>query len=72
MKKNDVKQLTAKQMKEYITKNAPEDKEWFKSVAFDEDGNYKHFEAKAAFIDRYFPEFKAQPKEKAGDIFKDW
>ena len=31
----DFKKLNLEQMVEYITKNAPEDKAWFKSVAFE-------------------------------------
>ena len=31
----DFKKLNQEQMVEYITKNAPEDKAWFKSVAFE-------------------------------------
>lgn len=30
------KKLTLEQMKEYIEKNAPQDKRWFKEVAFEE------------------------------------
>lgn len=32
----DFKKLTLEQMKEYIEKNAPQDKKWFKEVAFEE------------------------------------
>ena len=32
----DCKKLTLEQMKEYIEKNAPADKRWFKEVAFEE------------------------------------
>lgn len=72
MEELNLKKLTAAQMKDYIKKNAPEDKEWFLSVIYDENGKYQHLKAKNAFIDKYFPDSRPLPKDKASDIFKDW
>lgn len=68
------KQLTTEQMKEYIEKNAPADKAWFKSVAFDENGKYQHLIAKKAFAERYMPEIVPVAKAvvKKSDMFADW
>lgn len=69
------KKITAEDMKEYIDKNAPADKAWFKSVAFDENGKYQHLIAVRAFCDRYMPDIVPKAKEKkapASDIFANW
>lgn len=72
-------ELTVEQMKEYIEKNAPDDKAWFKKVAIgkreikDSEGNvkktikaYNHLKAKRAFCERYMPEIipVAKPKKE--------
>lgn len=81
------KTLTFEEMKEYIEKNAPQDKAWFKGVAFgnrvikDNDGNakktinvYSHLKAKKAFCERYMPEIVPVAKEKTSvtKILEDW
>lgn len=72
MTNDEIKKLSLEDMKKYIEKNAPKDKEWFKSIALDEKGNYHHFKAKSAFKNKYFPELKAEPKTKVGDKLKNW
>lgn len=62
-------------MVDYIKANAPEDKAWFKSIAFDETGKYQHLIAKKEFCQRYMPEIipVAKPKApKKSDAIKDW
>lgn len=73
--KFDYKKITAQDIFDYISENAPEDKKWFKSVAYDENGKYQHLVAKKAFAERYMPEIIPVAKEKktnASDLFKDW
>lgn len=72
--KLEYKKITAVDIFNYIEKNAPDDKEWFKSIAFDENGKYQHLIAKRAFAEKYMPEIipVAQEKTPASDIFKDW
>ena len=75
MEKVDFKKITAQYMKEYIEKNAPEDKAWFKSIAFDSNNKYQHLIAKRKFAEKYMPEIIpiAKPKEpKKSEMFKDW
>lgn len=80
--------LTFEEMKEYIEKNAPKDKAWFKQHAMgkreikDKDGNvkkvievYSHLKAKRAFCERYMPEIIpiAKPKkENKTKILENW
>lgn len=74
--------LTLEQMVEYIEKNAPTDKSWFKKVAYVEketrEGTkkvYSHLRAKKEFCRKYMPEIipVAKPqKPKASDLLKDW
>lgn len=68
------KKITFEDMKEYIEKNAAKDKEWFKNVAIDEEGNYQHFIAKKEFCARYMPEIIPVKKEKLtkADILAKW
>lgn len=69
------KKITAEDMKAYIEANAPQDKAWFKSVAFNEKGKYQHLIAVRAFCDRYMPEILPVAKEKkapVSDMFANW
>lgn len=79
-KEYDYKTLSIEEMVEYIEKNAPQDKAWFKKEAYDvvknKDGNvvkekngkdklkYSHLKAKRAFCKRYMPEIIPEKKEK--------
>lgn len=78
----DFKTLTLNEMVAYIEKNAPQDKAWFKKVAYDnrktKDGNkvvYSHLKAKREFCKKYMPEIIPVAKEKApkaSDILANW
>lgn len=62
-------------MIEYIETNAPQDKTWFKSIAFDEKGKYQHLKAVKEFCDRYMPDIVPKGKPKApnkSEKLKDW
>ena len=76
---NNYKKITFEDMVEYIEKNAPKDKSWFKenAMAIDKNGTYKynHLKAKKAFCEKYFPELIPQRKEQKPnktDILKNW
>lgn len=71
------KKATFQFMVDYIENGHWEDKEWFKSVALDKEGNYHHLKAKKAFFEKYFPEYlpkKTVIKEpvNAKDYLKNW
>lgn len=84
----DYNKLSFVEMKEYILKNAPKDKAWFKKIAIgtrkikDKNGNvtktievYNHLKAKKAFCERYMPDLipVAKPKrEKITKILDEW
>ena len=71
----DYKHITLADMKSYIEENAPQDKAWFKSVAFNAKGKYQHLSAVSEFCKRYMPEIipKAKPKEPNKSKFlEDW
>lgn len=79
VKKNAYKKLTFDEMVKFIEESAPEDKAWFKGVAFQtKDGiatdKYNHLNAKLEFCKRYAPELIPEKKEKKNktDILKDW
>lgn len=62
-------------MVKYIEENKPNDKAWFKSVAFDSKGKYSHFKARKAFCEKYMPEIipVAKPKApKASAMLENW
>lgn len=69
-------------MMSYIEKNAPQDKDWFKSVAIEiketEKGtkkSYKHFTARDEFCKRYMPEIIPVGKPKVpskAEILETW
>ena len=76
---NNYKKITFEDMVNYIEKEAPNDKKWFKGVAMslDKKGNlkYNHLKAKKAFCEKYMPELiptKKEPKTNKSDILKDW
>ena len=69
------KKITLNDMMKYIQENAPADKDWFKKVALDEEGNYQHLIAVREFCGRYMPELLpvAKPKPISGkQKLKDW
>ena len=59
----EYKKITLEMMMNYIIANAPEDKEWFKSVALI-DGKYRHLEARKAFCEKYMPDIIPVAKKK--------
>lgn len=67
-------EMTLDYMKSYIEKNAPQDKEWFKSVAIDSKGKYQHLIAKRAFCEKYMPDKlpKRQAKVNKSESLLDW
>lgn len=73
-KKLNYETMKFEDMKAYIEENAPNDKEWFKSVAIVK-GSYSHFKARKAFCEKYMPEIipvaKAKEPTKA-DILANW
>ncbi len=84
----DYKKITLDEMVNFIAKNAPDDKAWFKSMAFDKVkkmndnaeevivDKYNHLKANRAFCLRYAPELvpvsKKPVKPTAKEILKDW
>lgn len=75
--------LSLPEMMDYIEKNAPSDKAWFKKVAFKnkrtKDGVrpvYQHLVAKKAFCEKYMPEIipvkNTEVKEKKSDLLANW
>lgn len=68
------KKITAKDIKDYIETNYPQDKAWFKDVAFT-NGKYNHLKAVRAFCEKYAPDLIPVAKEKApkaSDMFANW
>lgn len=67
-------EMTFDYMVDYITKNAPKDKDWFKSVALDSKGKYQHLIAKREFCKRYMPDKLPTKKERVNksDFLKNW
>ena len=73
MEKFNFRTIKLEDMMSYIEKNAPQDKQWFKSIAIEiretKDGEekevYNHFNARQAFCERYMPEIipVSKPKE---------
>lgn len=73
------KTITFEEMADFIEKNHPEDKEWFKEVAFqDKNGKklekYNHLNAKLKFCEKYAPELipQAAPKNKVTKRLENW
>lgn len=82
--KEGFKKITLEEMKDFISAHYPEDKAWFKSIAFDtitkEDGTegtkYNHLKAKKAFCEKYNPDLipvaAAPKKPTAKELLEDW
>ena len=82
--KEGFKKITLEEMKDFISANYPNDKAWFKSIAFDtitkEDGTeekkYNHLKAKKAFCKKYNPDLipvaAAPKKPTAKELLEDW
>lgn len=80
----DYRTVTLDQMAEYIEQKAPQDKEWFKNVAFidkeTKEGTkkqYLHFTARKEFFERYMPELipvakKPKKETRAKEILENW
>lgn len=78
----DYKRMKLEDMMKYIEENVPQDKSWFKAIAFEDikhkDGTvektYSHLKARKAFCERYMPEIipVAKKKEKASDKLLNW
>ncbi len=74
------KTITLEEMVAYIEENAPEDKAWFKKIAYENktgetQEKYNHLNAKRKFCEKYAPEIipVAKPKEPPkSDLLKDW
>ena len=69
------KKITFEEMAEFIENNHPEDKAWFKKVAFqNKDGEevtkYNHLNAKLRFCEKYAPSLIPVAKEKKEPITK--
>lgn len=68
-KAESFKKISLDEMCDFIEKNYPEDKAWFKKVAYeDKDGNavkkYNHLNAVRKFCEKYAPELIPVAKEK--------
>lgn len=64
--------ITFADMKDYIEKNAPNDKEWFKSVAI-VNGVYNRAAAVREFQNRYkLPELMTKKKESVTALVANW
>lgn len=76
--KYDYKKITLSDMKNYIEQNAPQDKDWFKSVAIKKVNGkevYSHFIAREEFCKRYMPEIIPVAKKKEptkAEILANW
>lgn len=72
---NSFKKITFDEMADYIEANHPEDKAWFKEIAFqDKNGNsvnkYNHLNAKLRFCEKYAPALIPVAKEKKEPVTK--
>ena len=80
----DYKTMTLEQMAEYIEEKEPQDKGWFKSIAYidkeTKEGTkkvYSHLRARKEFCKRYIPEILPVAKEpkketRAKEILENW
>lgn len=74
------KKITFDAMADFIEANFPEDKKWFKKIAFeDKEGNdtgkYNHLNAVRKFCERYAPNLLPVAKDKKPaptERLKDW
>lgn len=73
-KEYNFRTIKLEDMMEYIEQNAKEDKDWFKSVAIDENGKYQHLVAVRAFASKYMPHIMpvAKKKVKKSDLLANW
>ena len=67
--KKDFKKITLDDMCDFIEAHFPEDKAWFKKVAFQDAtganvGKYNHLNAVRKFCEKYAPDLLPKPKEK--------
>ena len=74
-KAESFKKILFDDMYDYINENHPEDKAWFKEIAFqDKEGNkvgkYNHLNAKMQFCKKYAPELIPVAKEKKVPVTK--
>lgn len=58
----EYKKITLDNMMDYIEKEHPEDKAWFKSIAL-KDGKYQHLHAVREFCEKYMPDIIPEHKE---------
>lgn len=68
-KADSFKKITLDEMCDFIEKNFPEDKPWFKQVAYeDKEGKptakYNHLNAVRKFCEKYAPDLLPVAKEK--------
>lgn len=73
------KKITLSEMMKYIEENAPEDKKWFKGVAYQNKkgeklDSYNHLNAVREFCKKYAEHLlpEKRTRTKADDAFKDW
>lgn len=73
------KKITLEMMCDYIEKYFPDEKEWFKKVAYqDKEGNtvekYNHLNAARRFCEKFAPELapKKEKKEPAAKRLESW
>lgn len=79
-KAENFKKITLDEMCDFIEKNYPDDKAWFKKVAYeDKEGKpvekYNHLNAVRQFCEKYAPELlpkKKEPKEPATKRLEKW
>ena len=79
-KADSFKKITLDEMCDFIEKNFPEDKAWFKQVAYeDKNGKplakYNHLNAVRKFCEKYAPDLlpvAKDPKTPATNRLKDW
>ena len=68
------KKIKLEDMMDYIEANAPQDKAWFKSICFDENGRYvSHLKIIKIFCEKYMPNLLVHSKKvKAKDRLANW
>lgn len=75
----DFKKITLEEMMDFIEENYPEDKAWFKKVAFqnkngEKTEKYNHLNAVREFCKKYAPDLIPKAKEKVtvSDKLREW
>ena len=79
-KATSFKEIKLEDMVNYILENHPEDKAWFKEVAYQDKngkdlGKYNHLNAVRQFCGKYAKDLIPVAKEKGAtptDLLKDW